>query len=165
MVNPSDIVDALVEKLKTVDALVDELGGNPENISAYHYNFSESLTLEEAVDNMPDGSILVRWAGTNPVEVGEGGVYWAHRIEMYLRAATAQNGSVPPRRGMGYLLSQLFSGEPVGGDGMSMLYEEFHPSVEPLHAQIGQCTIEPEEDSQGVSILKVSIPVLERPFA
>lgn len=59
MVNPNDIVDAVVTKLRSVSAVVALVGGDSNAIYSYEPSFPAAASLEQALNEMPAPSVLV----------------------------------------------------------------------------------------------------------
>jgi hypothetical protein len=57
MINPAELVDALVEKLRAIPELVAEMEGDPERIHAYHDLYLKRVSLPLAIYEMPVPSI------------------------------------------------------------------------------------------------------------
>jgi len=70
MINPAELVDALVEKLRAIPELVLEMEGDPQRICAYHDLYPKRVSLPLAIYEMPVPSILVAWQGTTPGSFG-----------------------------------------------------------------------------------------------
>ena len=57
MIDPSEIVDALITLLRDIPDLVIEMGGDPERIYAYHDQYPKKVSLTHAIHQMPAPSI------------------------------------------------------------------------------------------------------------
>ena len=66
MIDTSDLVDNLVAVLRDIPELVEEMGGDPERIFAYHDQYPKRSSLAHAIHQMPAPSIMAVWQGTGP---------------------------------------------------------------------------------------------------
>jgi hypothetical protein len=67
MLNPGEIVEALVAKLRAIPELVTEMEGDATRICAYHDAYPRKVSLLSAVYEAPHPSILVAWQRTSPL--------------------------------------------------------------------------------------------------
>src|SRR5664279_5351674 len=85
MIEPAEIVNNLVAMLQDIPELVEELGGDPACIYAYHDSYPKNISLVHAIHNQPAPSMMAVWQGTAPG--GFGGMdVWKHQITLFLRA-------------------------------------------------------------------------------
>ena len=64
MIDTSVLVDNLVAMLRDIPELVEEMGGDPERIYAYHDQYPKKVSLAHAIHQMPAPSIMAVWQGT-----------------------------------------------------------------------------------------------------
>ena len=64
MIDTSVLVDNLVATLRDIPDLVEEMGGDPERIYAYHDQYPKKVSLTHAIHQMPAPSIMAVWQGT-----------------------------------------------------------------------------------------------------
>jgi len=96
MINPAELVDALVEKLRAIPELVAEMEGDPQRIYAYHDLYPKRVSLPLAIYEMPVPSILVAWQGTTPGSFGaaiRGRMEFGDREASLKFVARFENGS------------------------------------------------------------------------
>ena len=77
MIDTSVLVDNLVATLRDIPDLVEEMGGDPERIYAYHDQYPKKVSLTHAIHQMPAPSIMAVWQGTAPGSFG-GFDVWKH---------------------------------------------------------------------------------------
>jgi hypothetical protein len=144
MINPAELVDALVAKLRAIPGLVAEMDGDPERIRAYHDLYPKRTSLALAIYEMAVPSILIAWQGTAPGSFGAGGV-WKHNLALYLRAADYYR-----------LFDLIVNGVPAGS-ALKMLYTTVHPVCHPMDLpSIGRAT-----DEQGTDYFEVTVSFTE----
>src|SRR5215471_19954499 len=114
MIDTSELVDSLVATLRDIPELVEQMGGDPERIFAYHDQYPKKISLAHALHSMPAPSILVVWQGTQPGSFG-GFDVWKHQISLFLRARESVGGDPPtPYYRM---FRSITKGVPASGDG------------------------------------------------
>ncbi len=86
MINPADIIDNLVTKLKAVPDLVALLNDDASRIVAYKDRYPKESSLALAIAQTPSPGMLVYWTGTRPSRFGEMEV-WSHNVGICLRCA------------------------------------------------------------------------------
>jgi hypothetical protein len=64
MIDTSVLVDNLVAVLRDIPELVEEMGGDPERIFAYHDQYPKNISLAHAIHQMRAPSIMAVWQGT-----------------------------------------------------------------------------------------------------
>jgi hypothetical protein len=152
MINPAELVDALVAKLRAIPELVLEMEGDPQRIFAYHDLYPKRVSLPLAIYEMPVPSILVAWQGTTPGSFGVGEV-WRHNLSLYLRAREAFEGDPPTAY---YRLFDLIvNGVPAGA--LKMLYTTVHPRCHPMDLP----SIQRTSDEQGTDYFEVTMSFTE----
>jgi hypothetical protein len=131
MVNPGDLVNALVTKMQLVEGLVREVGSDPQKIYVYQHNFPRTMTLEDAVYQMPPGSMMVAWEGTGPGRLDRMEV-WKFRLGIYVKPAERPN--IDAAYSVYQLWDNFINGVPVGEgcDGQKMLRTEIHDDFWPM---------------------------------
>ena len=80
MTNPSDLVSAVVTKLKAIAALTTALG-SANYIVAYEDEFPTTNSLWDAIEKLSRPRIMVAWTGT-----AQGRRGWEHRLSLYIKA-------------------------------------------------------------------------------
>jgi hypothetical protein len=153
MINPAELVDALVAKLRAIPELVAEMEGDPQRIYAYHDLYPKRVSLPLAIHQMPAPAVMVAWQGTLPGAFG-GMEAWRHQISLYLRARETLEGDGPTAY---YRLFDLIvNGVPVGST-LKMLYTTVHPRCQPMDTP----SISRQSDAEGLDYFEVSTGFLE----
>ena len=124
MIDSSEIVDNLVAMLRDIPALVDEMGGDPDRIFAYHDQYPKNISLVHAIHSMPSPSIMAVWQGTAPGSFG-GVDVWKHQITLFLRARETFDGETA---GTYYRLFRLIVKGIPDSTGQEMLNATVHPA-------------------------------------
>ncbi len=128
MVNPSELIDALVSKLRDIPDLVGEVGGDEERIFAYHDQYPARSRLQDAIYAQPSPSVMAVWQGSDQGSRGDFGA-WQHHVSLYLRA---KEEYAEPPDGYYRLYRLICEGVPAGGDGQTMINTTVHDSCDPL---------------------------------
>lgn len=153
MINPAELVDAVVTKLRAIPELVAEMESDPERISAYHDLYPKRTSLSLAIYEMPVLSILVVWQGTTPGSFGSSEA-WKHNLSLYLRARETLEGDRPTAY---YRLCDLIvNGVPADGT-LKMLYTTVHPACHPMDLP----SIQRATDEQGTDYFEVTVSFTE----
>jgi hypothetical protein len=154
LVNPSEIVEALITLLRDIPDLVAEIGGDPERIYAYHDRFPDKVSLEMAKYEMPAPGVMVAWQGTR---LGDRGGFnaWKHDYSIYLRAKP-ESGNPPA--GYYKLYRLIVKGVPASGDGQPLQYTTVHASCEPMD---DIPPIQRQTDAAGVDYFEISMSFTE----
>lgn len=126
MLNPADILDALVAKLKVITTLVDALGGDATNIVAYHDAWPASSYLQTALIEMKAPGILAVWRDTSPGNFGRNEV-WKHTFSLIIRPPEA----VEDGPGYGDIFAAIVNGIPTGS-GVKLLNDLIHSGCYPM---------------------------------
>ena len=154
MIDTSVLVDNLVAVLRDVPELVDEMGGDPERIFAYHDQYPKRVSLAHAIHSMPAPSVMAAWQGTAPGSFG-GFDVWKHSVTLYLRAREAFDGDPPTPY---YRLFRLITkGVPASGDGQPLLNLQIHQSCHPMDLPL----IQRQTDAEGLDYFEVPITFTE----
>ena len=128
MILPSDLIEALVAKLRDIPDLVGEVGGDEERIFAYHDRYPDRSRLMDAIHQQPIPSVMVAWQGSDQGSRGDFGA-WRHHLSLYLRAKE-EYGDLPD--GYYRLYRLICEGVPAGGDGLRMIDATVHDGCDPL---------------------------------
>ncbi len=155
MVNPSEIVEALVAKLRDIPDLVTEVGGDAQRIYAYHDRYPDNVSLDAAKYQMTGPAVMVAWTGTR---LGSRGDFtaWKHEFSISLRAKKETNN---PPDGYYKLYRLITKGVPVNGDGQPLIYTTVHESCDPLDDGIPP--IQRQTDAAGVDYFEISLSFTE----
>jgi len=155
LVNPSEIVDALVALLRSIPDLVEELGGDENSIFAYHDRYPKNVSLARAIYGQPSPSVMVAWQGT---ALGSEGSFaaWRHSISIFLRAAEDAGDEIPA--GYYTLYRLILKGIPEAGDGQPMLYTRIHESCNPMD---DIPSIQRQADAEGVDYFEIQMSFTE----
>ncbi len=154
MIDTSVLVDNLVAALRDIPDLVDEMGGDPERIFAYHDQYPKRVSLSHALHAMPAPSIMAVWQGTAPGTFG-GFDVWKHSVTLYLRAREAFDGDPPTPY---YRLFRLVTkGVPAHGERQPMINTEIHPSCHPMDLPL----IQRQTDAEGLDYFEVPMTFTE----
>ena len=134
MINPAEIIDSLIEKLRAIPELVELMGGDEERIFAYHDRYPKKSSIETATSLAPAPSIMVAWAGTGPSQFG-GNEAWRHEFSLALRTAPELDDGQTPASF--YQLFRLITkGIPQGGDGVPLIFTTVHGSCHPMETPL-----------------------------
>jgi len=128
MLNPADLVDAIVAALQDIPEFVTEMNSEPDRISAYHDQFPARVNLGQAIYQMDPPSTLVAWRETAPGSVGRMEM-WKHSFSVYFRPKEHAAGD---DYGYGKLMGLLINGVPTSGTGQKLLNEPIHASCFPM---------------------------------
>jgi hypothetical protein len=123
MLNPADIVAAVVDTLRDIPDLVDRLG-HPESIFAYSDQYPAQKTVEDAVTEMMTPSIMVVHESTEMGAMGEV-PRWQHNIVLYIRAEGQAGES-----GYYELINIMANGHPASNPCHSFLESQLHPECD-----------------------------------
>src|SRR5512146_2772791 len=122
MIDTSVLVNNLVAALRDIPELVDEMGGDPERIFAYHDQYPKKASLAQAIHTMPAPSIMAAWQGTAPGAFG-GFEVWKHSITLYGRARETFDGDPPTPY---YRIFRLITKGVPSQSGQPMLNTQIH---------------------------------------
>ncbi len=153
MFDDSVLVDNLVATLRDIPDLVEEMGGDPERIFAYHDQYPKKVSLAHALHQMPAPSIMAVWQGTGPGTFG-GFDVWKQQVTLYLRARETFDGDPPnpyPR-----LFRLITKGVPTHS-GQPMLNVQVHPNCHPMDLP----SIQRQTDAEGLDYFEVPITFTE----
>src|SRR5688572_16307353 len=113
MIDPAEISENLIALLREIPEYIEEMGGDPERIYAYHDGFPARSSLDKAIYEMPVPATMVVWQGTAPGGFG-GMEVWEHKFAVIVRVPEPATGSDPPTGY--YRLFRLFlKGVPASG--------------------------------------------------
>ncbi len=153
MIDPSELVDNLVAKLRDIPDLVTEMGGDAEAIFAYHDQYPKNISLAHAIHSMPAPSIMAVWQGTGPGSFG-GFDVWKHQVTLYLRARAAEDGAPATPY---YRLFRLITKGVPAASGQPMLNTQVHPNCHPMDLP----SIQRQTDAEGLDYFEVPITFTE----
>jgi hypothetical protein len=128
--NPAEIGAGFLAMLKTIPALVTEMGEDEDRIVFYEDVFPGTASKTFAIGQMVPPSILLCFEGTNPGVFNRMEV-WRHRFSLLMR---------PGDKGLGdgkatTLWSLLVNGVPTGqagGQSLRMMYVAVHDNCYPM---------------------------------
>lgn len=126
MVNPSLIVNALVEQIQKIPAVVTQLTGDVTRIYAYQDSPPQKSSLSRAIYEMTSPSVMVAWMGTSPTT---GMTLWGHEVSIYVRGDDSTYGNNQPT--FANLVTAIINGIPQGSE-QSMLNLEVLDYVLPM---------------------------------
>ncbi len=153
MINPNDIVEALVLLLRDIPDLVAAVGGDEERIFSYYDQYPKDVSLELARYQMLAPGIMVAWQGSGPGSFGNFEV-WKHDISLTLRAAEDSGEETPS--GYYRLFQQIVKGKPKSL-GQAMQYVTVHSACQPMDTP----RMQRQTDSAGVDYFEVSMTFTE----
>jgi hypothetical protein len=154
MINPAEIIDALVSLLRDIPELVDEVGGDPERIFAYHDRYPRNVSLEMARYEMPSPSVMVAYQGTGPGSFGTSEV-WKHEISISLRAREeADEGAAPAGY---YRLFRLITKGVPASVNQSLNNATVHASCQPMDTP----AMRRQTDAAGVDYFEIAMSFTE----
>ncbi len=154
MVNPAEILEALVTKLRDISDLVGEVDGDEERIFAYYDRFPDRVSLDQAITLLEQPAVMVAWMGTDQGARGEI-TRFRHLFSLFLRAK-AETGDPPD--GYYRLYRLIVKGVPAGGDGQPLIYSTVHASCDPL---LDIPPIQRRTDDAGVDYFEISMAFIE----
>ncbi len=128
MINPSDIVNALVAALQGIPQLVDQLGGKATNIYAYRDSPPQQSSLSRAIYEMISPSVMVVWIGTSPSRK-EGIGLFSHEVSLYVRADDATTAPGTPT--FANVITAMINGTPTGRP-VRFIMDELMPNLQPM---------------------------------
>jgi hypothetical protein len=153
MIDPSALVDNLVELLRSIPELVLEMDGDPDRIYVYHDQYPKRSSLAHAIHQMPAPSIMAVWQGTAPGSFA-GMDVWKHQVTLFLRARETSDGDPPTAY---YRLFRLITkGEPMSGE-VPMMSASVHPSCYPMDLPM----IQRQTDAEGLDYFEVPLSFTE----
>ena len=123
MLNPRPVTDAIVSALASIAPLVTAM---PNGIHAYHYQFGADKTLEQTIQQMKAGSILVAWRATVPGNF-DGSTIWKHQFCVVIRIGNSANQESP----LSYEdIWALMVNSPVNGGSTNILNYSINPTLD-----------------------------------
>ena len=153
MIDTSVLVDNLVAVLQDIPDLVDEMGGVPDRIFAYHDQYPKKVSLAHAIHQMPAPSIMAAWQGTGPGSFG-GFDVWKHQVTLFLRARETFDGDPPtPYYRMFRLITKGVPDHERAADDEHQVHPNCHPMDLPL--------IQRQTDAEGLDYFEVPITFTE----
>jgi hypothetical protein len=153
MINPAELVDALVAKLRAIPDLVAEMEGDDQRIYSYHDSYPKRVSLPLAIYEMPVPAVMVAWQGTTPGTFGANEA-WKHNISLYLRAR--ETFDADPPSAYYKLFSLIVNGAP-NGSGQKLLYTTVHDGCYPMDTP----SIHRVADEQGTDYFEVAVSFTE----
>jgi hypothetical protein len=133
MLNPDDLILAWLNKLRDIPELVTALGGNSATIQGYFDQFPAQSNLRVALMQMPPGSILVVFQGTDKARVGTA-FQFRHSFSFQLKAPEAVTNGVS----YGGLWSLFVNGAPVTDNPgeLPLLHFPIHERCYPMDFEL-----------------------------
>ena len=153
MIDTSVLVDNLVAVLRDIPDLVEEMGGDPERIFAYHDQYPKRVSLAHAIHQMPAPSVMAVWQGSGPGSFG-GFDVWKHQVTLFLRAREAFDGDPPTPY---YRIFRLITKGVPTTSGQQMLNVQVHPNCHPMDLPL----IQRQTDAEGLDYFEVPITFTE----
>jgi hypothetical protein len=151
MINPTDILDALIAKLREIEDLVEEMDGDENRIYAFHSLYPKESNLAQAIFAQPVPSILAVWNGTGPGNFGRNEA-WKHQFTLYLRARETDEATASYAK----LFRLLTKGVPAS-TGLALQYSTVHADCLPMDTP----TIARDTDQESLDYFAVSITFTE----
>lgn len=111
MLNPADIVNALVTALQGTPAVVTELNGDATLIYAYTDSPPQSSSLALNIYQMPAPGVMIAWNGTGPAKNDTLGLF-SHEIAIYVRAQDST--AAPGTPTFANIVSAIINAQPTG---------------------------------------------------
>jgi hypothetical protein len=135
MLNPADLLDALVLKLRAIPELVEEMGGAPTNIRAYHHRWPHVSYLQVALVQAKAPAILVVWRETRPgnIETAEA---WQHDFSLIVLPREEATAEVEGEAAAyGRIFGLIVNGVPKDdtAEGNKLLNETIHSGCYPMN--------------------------------
>lgn len=134
MLNSADVLQSLVNKFRAIPELVQEMGGDPENIAIFRRRWPHSTFLQAAVVDAKAPNILI---ATDGIAIGSYGE-WQHKFLAIVRtreeAADLIEGEVDAYERVFWLIvNGVPHDETASGNKMinEMIREDCHPMNPP----------------------------------
>jgi hypothetical protein len=153
VINPAELVDNLVALLRDIPELVAEMGGDEQQIFAYHDQYPKRSSLAAAIHDMPAPGIMAVWQGTQPASFG-GVDVWRHQVTLYLRARETFDGDPPTAY---YRLFRLITKGVPASVGVQMMNATVHPSCHPMDLPL----IQRQTDAESLDYFEVPVSFME----
>lgn len=144
MIDTDELVDNLVALLRDIPELVMEMDGDATRIFAYHDDYPQRPSVEDAVHDMPMPGIMAAYQGFAKSSLGSVTV-WAHRVVLYLRA-----------KRYAPLFQLIAKGVPTS-TGMPMDNVTVHPSCDVMDMQ----SSDRKADAEGLDYFEVVLSFTE----
>jgi hypothetical protein len=125
VINPSLLVDKLVDALRDCPEVVRNVGNDPMRIKKYTDNPPYSSSLSRGIYLAETPSVLIAYQGT---AIGPNGEV-THNFSLYLRARDAEDPSIPT---FADLVTSIFNATPATGDGLRLIDMELTDDVLPI---------------------------------
>lgn len=157
-VEPVDLQDAWVAKLRAIPELVMEMNGDPGRINAYYDVYPDNVSLSAALYKLQAPGLVVAWAGMTPAQFGQVD-RWSHQITLYWRTG---GDVVHPQRSTGRVVVALLGGK-VGDTGHPLI--EQHPDswIPGFNLECPQIfPVQRQQDAEGLDIWET--PILHQQF-
>ena len=151
MINPAEILDALISKLREIEDLVEEMDGDATRIYAFHNLYPKESNLAHAIFTQPVPSILAVWNGTGPGSFGRNEA-WKHHFALYLRARETDEATASYAR----LFRLLTKGVPPS-TGLALQYSTIHDDCLPMDTP----TIHRDTDQESLDYFQVDLTFTE----
>jgi len=90
MTNPEILLDAVVDKLRSIEGLADSMEGDLDRIFAYKDAYPQEPSLARAVVALKPPAVMVAHIGSEFAPPGTPGSFWTHRFQMFLRPRQEQ---------------------------------------------------------------------------
>lgn len=153
MINPAEIVDSLVDLLRDIPELLNEVGNDKTRIFAYHDRYPKNVSLENAKYQMLSPAVMVAYQVTMPGSFG-GFEVWRHEFSITLRAREEPEWKSPS--GYYRLFRLIAKGIPTSL-GLPMNNVTVHASCHPMDTP----TMRRQTDSAGVDYFEIAMSFTE----
>lgn len=153
MIDPAELVDNLVARLRDITDLVMEMDGLPDRIFAYHDSYPKRVSLAHAIHQMPVPAMMAVWQGTHPGALG-GMDVWKHQVTLFLRARETFDGDPPTAY---YRLFRLITKGVSDSTSVPMLNSTVHPSCYPMDIP----SVQRSTDAEGLDYFEVNMSFTE----
>lgn len=157
MINPIDIQDGFVAKLRDIPGLVAEMGGNANNIMSFKRQFPDYTNFRRFVGDQVGPAIIISWHGqyggsTSSMEV------WKHTF-LAVFISPIETGSSNPTPWLYRVWRQFVKGVPASGGGLKMDQIDPHPLVLPMDVPSIEWTF---GDEVGIDLPQATIVFTEK---
>jgi hypothetical protein len=149
VINPAEIVDALVVLLRGIPELVDSVGGDEEKIFAYVDQYPQNVNLPRAIHVMPSPAVMVAYQDWGEGSFGAGQPI-NHRLTIYVRPAVESSYSD--------MTAILVNGIP-SGQPLSLINATIKDGLDPMKIE-GRCGR--QLDAEGVEFWELNISFNEK---
>jgi hypothetical protein len=131
MVNPGELVQAIVDNWRDIPELVAEVAGDPARIFPYWDRYALHPSILDAIYQVPQPGVMVCWTGSTAAQDRGGFTLREHHFAAYIRVKESSNDDLGKE--IYRVLVLLETGIPSStGDNLPFLNIEVDERVEPI---------------------------------